>query len=381
MTGKIVLFMADLVVPGGAERVCVEEASYLQKKGIDVTILTFNLNERALYDHKELKIEIVKGILGLRKKLKSIKPDLIIAQSYWDCSYVYLATLLTNLRYATHIHATMFWMQDPRIYSFIHSGVFDEIRNSVAGHQEFIPENPKFSIIKKIKLNLMAILDYYAVRKAKKIFTMTGHMAWEIKKLYGKNAITNPGAISSELLDYKPNQDIKKKLGLEGKRILLNINRLDKRKRVDKLIEAFSRIEEKDTVLVIGGTGEEKDNLVKLAKDLGVDDRVIFVGFIPESELWDYHMACEVFVHPNWTDFVLSPYEALALQRKVVWSTEMDSHEYIKTNEHVFATEPTVEGIKEAIEKALNTKMVRNIDMSYYVWDKYFKKIYNRIKK
>ena len=214
----------------------------------------------------------------------------------------------------------IFWLLNPRMYALIHKRVFNEIRNSVRGHMEFIPKDPKFSLKKRIALNLLAILDYLAVRKSKTLFVFSERMKWEVEKLYGKDAMLLRGCLDPSILGYKPKKDIKRELGLTGKRMILNVNRLDKRKRKDVLIEAFSKINDKDVVLVIGGTGEERENLERLSKDLGIDDGVRFVGFIPENELWDYYAACDVFAHPNVADFAIAPYEALALQKKVIWS-------------------------------------------------------------
>ncbi len=384
MPKKIVLFISDLINPGGAERIVVEEAIYLRDKGIETKVITFNLNESALFSYTDLDTEVInkKGVIAriieLRKRFKRINPDLIIAQSYWDCSYVYLATVFTNIKYIMHMHGTIFWLLNPRMYALIHKGVFNEIRNSVIGHIEFISKNPKFSLKEKIVLNLMAILDYIAVRKSKIIFVQSEHMKWEVKKIYNKDAIMLRGCLDSRILNYKPKKDIKAVLGLTGKLMILNVNRLDPRKRIDVLIRAFANITKEfwDAVLVIGGTGKERESLEILSKDLGVNDRVIFVGFIEENELWDYYAACDVFVHPNWAEFAIAPYEALAFQKKVVWSTEMETDEYTANDEHIFPAEPTEEGLVDAIKKALNAKMTKKIDISNYTCDRYVDRIY-----
>jgi len=71
-------------------------------------------------------------------------------------------------------------------------------------------------------------------------------------------------------------------------------------KRIDLLINAFKIIYDriKDTVLIIGGIGPDEKNLKALVKKLNIQDRVKFVGYIKEEELWDYLLACDVFVHP-----------------------------------------------------------------------------------
>lgn len=386
---KIVLFSSELINPGGAERLMVKEAKYLEKKGVKVKILTFKLNKKALFGYGDLDIEVItmkkpiSKVLSLRKKLKEFRPDLVIAQSYWDSEFLYLATLFTKILYVTHIHGTLFWFDnrlDLRKYGLIYKRAFNEIRNSLLGHREFIPTNPKISMKDKIKLNILAILDYLAVRKAKKIIVFTNQLRREVKKLYDMDAIVSRGCLDVEMLDYKPKRDIKKELGLDGKRIIFNVGRLDPRKRINILIKAFLKIYEKykDVSLLIGGIGEEEENLKKLIKELNIDDRVKFLGFIPDDELFDYYAACDVFAFPSWTSSGITPYEALAVGKKVVWTSEAD--EPVLTDKHVFVANPTVDEFAEALEKALNTKVKGKIDLSEYTWDKYFERVYESCK-
>src|SRR5207249_4664609 len=81
--------------------------------------------------------------------------------------------------------------------------------------------------------------------------------------------------------------------------------------------------------------------------------RVKFLGYIPEDELPDYLVACDVFVHPNWADFAISPYEALALGRKVVWSSEMEVDDDLRRGDNLFVAAPTVEAMAAAIRAEL----------------------------
>ncbi len=382
---SVVLFTCELVNPGGHERLMVREARYFKSRGFDVKLLVFKLDKRALFGYKDLNIEILKSkskigkIILLRKKLKKLKPDLVIAQSYWDAELLYLATLFTKIPYITHLHGTPFWFDnrlDLRKYGFIFRDVFDEIRNSLYGHREFIPKNPKISLKDKFILNIMATLNYVAVRKSKKIITLTNQLKWEIRKMYGKDAIVSRGCLDPEILNYTPSRDIKKELNLEGSRIILSVGRLDRRKRIDILIKAFSKLYEKygDIYLLIGGVGEEEENLKSLAKDLGVDDRVIFLGYIPEEDLFDYYASCDVFAFPSWTTSGITPYEALAVGSKVVWTSEAD--EPVLSDPHVFIADPTVDDFARALERALNTNVEIETDLSQYTWNMYFEKVY-----
>lgn len=399
----IILFSGALAGVGGAERLIFEEARYFLYVGMDTHVWTFNFRNEVLFNNyynvavtqigrrvgsKDLLTNIFQEILNiykLRRELDKVKPDTIISTSAWDCVPLYFATLFTNYSYVTHIHGTIFWFKNDLLkYAWIHRKVFNEIRNSVIGHREFISiSQPKSSLSRNLIKEFYATAIYLGVRKAKKIFVLSNQMKWEVNKLYGKDAMVLKGAFPKEILKYKPKRDIKKKLGLSSKIVILNVNRLDPRKRVDLLIKAFEKISDKfdNSVLIIGGVGPEEGNLKALASELDIQDRVNFVGYIKEEELWDYIACCDVFVHPNWADFAIAAYEPLALQKKVVWSTEMEVDQHLASNKHIFSANPTVSDFAQAIDKALTTEVKGFDDLSMYTWDNYSKSIAESIAK
>ena len=398
---KAVLFSGMFLGVGGLERLLLEEVKYLEKSGFETHVLSYNYNEEVLFNQtyranieqvgyrassKYLLLQVIYKIASmyaLRRRIRQIKPDIILVASIWGCLSFYFATLFTRYSYSTHIHGTIFWFHDDLLkYTFIHRRVFNEIRESVIGHKEFIPtERPKVGWMERIANEFLALAIYRAVRKAKKIFVLSNQMKWEVGKLYGKEAVVLKGAITKEFLSYKPKQNIKEKLGLHNKKMILNVNRLELRKRVDLLIKAFKQLSGrvKDAVLVIGGTGEDEEKLKNLAEQLNISDKVRFMGYIREEELLDYIAACDVFVHPNWADFAIAAYEPLALQKKVVWSTEMEIDEHLAGNKHIFTANPTVDDFARAIEQALSTKVAERNDLSVYTWDNYCEKIFREI--
>ena len=381
---KVVLFCSGLMGAGGEERLLWEEEKFFREKGIETTVLTFSLDKNALYDYKPEKLEVIKAgpfllsqVLALRRKLKQIKPDMVIASSNGSAMYLYLATMFTSIPYMIHIHGTLFWfLEDTMKYAFIHKKVFSEIRESVIGHKEFIPMHPQCSFKRRVKSEILAIRDYLVVRKARKIIVLTDQLKWEVKKLYGRDSVVARGCLPPEALTYQPKQDIRQKLGLQNKRVIFSVGRLDPRKRIDVLIKAFARILPKyeDIYLLIGGTGEEEERLKKLTEELGITERVKFLGFIPDAELFDYYAACDVFAFPSWTSSGITPYEALAVGKKVVWTSEAD--EPILGDEHVFVANPNVEDFARGLEEALNTEIEGNVDLSDYTWDNYFETVY-----
>ena len=83
---------------------------------------------------------------------------------------------------------------------------------------------------------------------------------------------------------------------LGGRFVVLFVSRLVKRKGADILIRAAAAIP--DVVVLLGGDGPERATLVRLVRELGVADRVIFVGLIPDDRLPEYYAAADAFCMP-----------------------------------------------------------------------------------
>lgn len=382
---KVVLF-PGLMGLGGAERLLMEEEKFFGSKGVETTVLTFD-PRKSPYDYKPERLELLKPgssfvsqVFALRRILKQINPDMVIVQSNGACIPIYLATLFTSIPYIVHIHGTFFWFHDDTMkYALIHKKVFSEIRESVIGHKEFIPEKPNCRFTKRLASEFLVVFDYLVVRKARKIIVLTDQLKWEVKKLYGRDAVVARGCLSTEALSYRPKEDIRQKLGLQNKKVIFSVGRLDLRKRIDVLIKAFARIlpKYKDLYLIIGGRGPDKERLERLTAELGIVNSVKFLGVLPDSKLFDYYAACDVFAFPSWTTSGITPYEALVVGKKVVWTTEAD--EPILGDEHVFLADPNVEDFARGLEEALNTEVEGKVDLSDYIWEKYFETVYGAV--
>jgi phosphatidyl-myo-inositol dimannoside synthase len=88
---------------------------------------------------------------------------------------------------------------------------------------------------------------------------------------------------------------------LEEKRVLLTVTRLVERKGIDVALQAFSRLANKyaDVEYIILGDGPDRPRLEQLALQMGVKDRVRFVGKVSESLLAQWYERCDVFVMPS----------------------------------------------------------------------------------
>lgn len=116
---------------------------------------------------------------------------------------------------------------------------------------------------------------------------------------------------------------------------LLYIGGFSTRKNVKELIIAFSKIHKslkKDYKLVLcGSIKDEGVKLQDLCKELLIDDKIIFTGFIPDDELPLFYNAAELFVYPSlYEGFGLPPLEAMSCATPVITSNSTSIPEVTK---------------------------------------------------
>ncbi|MGB2600096.1 MAG: glycosyltransferase family 4 protein [Candidatus Omnitrophota bacterium] len=114
----------------------------------------------------------------------------------------------------------------------------------------------------------------------------------------------------------------KKQLGIkEGQKMIFSLGRLNEVKRIDILVKAMSLLKEKrpDLVLYIAGKGHEEAALKALVKELALEERIKFLGFVPPEKLGSYFAASEFFVfHSRFETFGMVLAEAMSWGRACV---------------------------------------------------------------
>ena len=98
---------------------------------------------------------------------------------------------------------------------------------------------------------------------------------------------------------YTERNKFRKSLKLEDKFVLFSLGRLIKRKGFDDAIKALTYLDDIDEViLLIAGKGPEKHFLTELAKNLSLDDKVMFLGFISSDYMLKIYNIADLFIAP-----------------------------------------------------------------------------------
>jgi len=117
---------------------------------------------------------------------------------------------------------------------------------------------------------------------------------------------------------------VRKKYGLE-REFLFYIGGLDWRKNLPRLLRAYSSIAPKPQLAIAGRQLSQRrasfPDLLGLVAELGIRDRVVFLGQVPEGDKASLYSACLALVFPSlYEGFGLTPLEAMACGAPVVCS-------------------------------------------------------------
>lgn len=102
---------------------------------------------------------------------------------------------------------------------------------------------------------------------------------------------------------------------LNGKKIVLFVGRITIQKGPDYFIKVAKRVIQYDpnVLFVVSGSGDMEHQIIRMAADMGLGDKILFAGFVRGDELTKLYRAADLFVMPSVSEpFGLTALEALA---------------------------------------------------------------------
>ena len=120
-----------------------------------------------------------------------------------------------------------------------------------------------------------------------------------VLKRTGRVHIVATGVDTARFTPRPRNPEIEKKYGMTSGVRILNVGRLIERKGFDTTIRAMARLTAREAHFYIGGQGPYEAALKTLAEQMGVSDRVHFLGFVADADLVDVYNAADIFCMPS----------------------------------------------------------------------------------
>jgi phosphatidylinositol alpha-1,6-mannosyltransferase len=126
--------------------------------------------------------------------------------------------------------------------------------------------------------------------------------------------------------------------------VVLSVGRLHQRKGLDHLVRAMAGVRERvpDARLLLAGRGEREADLRGLTRELGLDDTVEFLGFVPDEDLPSLYSRAMVFAMPSlYEGFGIVMLEAMASHVPVVAFRTGATPEVIRDGHNGYLADPS----------------------------------------
>ncbi len=189
-------------------------------------------------------------------------------------------------------------------------------------------------------------LETYALKRVHHVTTICEGLRADIvaRGIPSDRVTVIPNAVDIELFGAHGDRDtgLATALGLAGKRVIGFIGSFYAYEGLDLLLEALPDIARRcpDVRLLLVGGGPQESTLKVLCRKLNLEDRVVFAGRVPHSDVRKYYNSIDILVYPRHpmrlTELVtpLKPLEAMAQERLLIASDVGGHRELIRDGEN-----------------------------------------------
>lgn len=287
----------------------------LEKLGHEVYVVTVN-DESFSYKEEDGVLKIPSFPIGLMnfrqsgiyplKALKIIKKwKLDIIHSHTEFSIGTFARLISKQLNIPLVH-TYHTMYEEYIY-YITKGYFDSASKKLVEYLTlFLCDKTIDELIVPTEKAKELFKDKYKVKRDVYVIPSGIDTTRFYKENISKNEIIN----------------LKKDLGLKKTDfIVLYVGRIAKEKSIDFLINNFNSVLKQipKAKMIIVGDGPDIKDLIDLAKKEGLENKIIFAGKAPWTDVPKYYSLCDVFVTASKTETQgLTVMEAMGASKPVV---------------------------------------------------------------
>lgn len=214
---------------------------------------------------------------------------------------------------------------------------------------------------------ILSTLVPLSIRRAARVLTISEHSKRDLVREYGiapDKIVVTPLAAAEH---YRPQQDpahlaaIREQYGL-AERFVLAVGNLQPRKNLHRLLEAYRRLAAQDELpqlAIVGKSHWQGSHIVQLVADYGLENRVKFTGYVPETDLPRLYNAALCLVFPSlYEGFGLPVLEAMACGTPVLASSASAVSEVAQDAAIVFDPR-NVDEIAQALHDVLNDESLR----------------------
>jgi glycosyltransferase involved in cell wall biosynthesis len=291
--------------------VCQSEAGPASADVVD-GVVVHRLRSAPLLVHPTMRVTVP---TRLDRLVADINPDVLHTQGHF---VVGRAAIAAARRAGVPVVATNHFMPD-NLFQFAH-----------------IPEKLR------IKAGRLAWRDFSRVFNRADHITTPTPLAAKLLSDQGFGREVEPVSCGIDLTRFHPRAEPKswarRMFDLPDRPTVLFVGRLDEEKRLDELVRALPLVlNETDAQVALVGKGNQRDELERLARSIGVSDRVFFLGFVPDENMSQAFSAADVFAMPGVAELQsIATLEAMASGLPVVAAHAMALPHLVDGNGYLF---------------------------------------------
>ncbi len=328
-------------------------------------------------------IHLAEGLARAGHEVHMITPS-------WEFRYVYETLNGVHLHKMRSIN--FYWIHPEASFTFLPSGeirrILKESRPDVVHIQDhYFLSRDVTQIARQMDIpllgtnhflpeNVLPYLNLLPIPRRWKISVMWDLMLWTYNRL---DMVTTPTETAARILKqqkiyvpveaiscgvdtarFHPNPELDRaaacaQFGLPvGGVLLLYVGRLDGEKRIDLLLRGLARLRERgrqDIHLAIAGKGAAGGELRALSHALGLDDRVRFLGYVPNEKLPLLYLTGHIFCMPSPEELQsIATLEAMASARPILAANARALPELVTNGQNGYLFEPgSVEAVGEGM--------------------------------
>ena len=278
---KKVLFFIPSLEGGGAEKVMVNILRQADKSNIEPVLLLLYPFEHSPY--RALLPEYVRVIVAGRNSdsiVEKIKQGMHFFKTVYRVKPKAIVSMLTHCNIMAVLAGMVFGI---RVVACEQNTLGEVIKAKEGRNILWIPVAPLVKIVYRFADKIIAVSEGVKINLTDE-FRIPAHM---IEVIYNPIDIDRISELSRMPLEHPFFQG--------SAPVILAIGRLVRQKRFDLLIRAFREVlSELDARLIIAGEGPERESLQRLAKDLGIGEKISLVGF--QANPYAFLSKADVFV-------------------------------------------------------------------------------------
>lgn len=150
--------------------------------------------------------------------------------------------------------------------------------------------------------------DQLIFRKAELIVVVSPHLKRRIEErgVPGEKILVLPNAVNAQEFEHLADaRSVREQFHLQGKTVIGFIGWFVEWHRLDRLVEVFARLaaNRDDLVFMLVGEGQLHQALLTQARQLGVDQKVLFAGSAPHSKIPEFIAAMDICVVPHSNEY------------------------------------------------------------------------------